>query len=262
MDDDVGYGILRVTRDQEWELRHLGNPIYNFLLGTFFEVGVALHHLETEKLRNKEKTYAQAVGYAAGRQEGGQAGCQGLSDLPALSLKNWRSTLTANFTANIIRNYWAYMVISAVTSRTGRRSSPPREFENEDQARWYLRQMLGSANFTAGPLMWFMSGNPATRSSTTCIRICRATGTRRSVCGCACCARNMTCRTHDGLDPASVCADVPHDPCFVIAQQHAKATSDDARKRRRNCGSTFRRVCRSSSASIRTPENGRDCARR
>ena len=33
------------------------------------------------------------------------------------------------------------------------------EFENEDQARWYLRQMLGSANFTAGPLMRFMSGN-------------------------------------------------------------------------------------------------------
>ncbi len=33
------------------------------------------------------------------------------------------------------------------------------EYENETHAEWYLRQMLGSANFTAGPLMAFMSGN-------------------------------------------------------------------------------------------------------
>ena len=33
------------------------------------------------------------------------------------------------------------------------------EYEEEDQPRWYLRQMLGSANFRAGPLMRFMSGN-------------------------------------------------------------------------------------------------------
>ena len=33
------------------------------------------------------------------------------------------------------------------------------EFESETQAEWYLRQMLGSANFHAGPLMAFMSGN-------------------------------------------------------------------------------------------------------
>ena len=33
------------------------------------------------------------------------------------------------------------------------------EYENESQPEWYLRQMLGSANFHAGPLMAFMSGN-------------------------------------------------------------------------------------------------------
>ena len=160
MDDDVGYGILRVTRDQEWELRHLGNPIYNFLLGTFFEVGVALHHLETEKLRNKEKTYAQAAKDM--RLVGKKVGKQAAKDyliFPALSLKNWRSTLTANFTANIIRNYWAYMVIFCGHFPDGAEKFTAEEFENEDQARWYLRQMLGSANFTAGPLMRFMSGN-------------------------------------------------------------------------------------------------------
>ena len=31
--------------------------------------------------------------------------------------------------------------------------------EHETQGQWYLRQMLGSANFHAGPVMAFMSGN-------------------------------------------------------------------------------------------------------
>ena len=33
------------------------------------------------------------------------------------------------------------------------------QLEGETQGEWYLRQMLGSANFSAGPAMAFMSGN-------------------------------------------------------------------------------------------------------
>ena len=35
----------------------------------------------------------------------------------------------------------------------------PEALEDETKAQWYLRQMLGSANFRAGPVMAFMSGN-------------------------------------------------------------------------------------------------------
>src|SRR5690606_10422859 len=31
--------------------------------------------------------------------------------------------------------------------------------ENETQGQWYLRQMLGTANFDAGPALAFLSGN-------------------------------------------------------------------------------------------------------
>ncbi|MFT4126894.1 MAG: fatty acid desaturase [Gordonia sp. (in: high G+C Gram-positive bacteria)] len=160
MDDDVGYGILRVTRDQQWAWWNLGNPVYNLLLGTFFEVGVALHHLESEKLRNKEKTYRQAlkdlriIGAKMARQAG-----KDYVVFPLLSGPNWRTTLTANFTANIVRNYWSYLVIFCGHFPDGAEKFTVEEFETEDQARWYLRQMLGSANFRAGPLMRFMSGN-------------------------------------------------------------------------------------------------------
>ena len=50
MDDDVGYGMLRVTRDQQWTPLSVGNPVYNLLLQLFFEYGVALQHLELGKV--------------------------------------------------------------------------------------------------------------------------------------------------------------------------------------------------------------------
>ena len=106
MDDDVGYGILRVTRDQPWEWWNVGNPVYNFLLATFFEWGVALHHLETEKLRTGQKSYRAALKdlRVIGRKVGKQAAKDYLI-FPALAGPNWFTTLTANATANFIRNY-------------------------------------------------------------------------------------------------------------------------------------------------------------
>src|SRR5581483_2188130 len=37
MDDDVGYGLLRVTRDQPWKRFNLFNLVYNTLLALGFE---------------------------------------------------------------------------------------------------------------------------------------------------------------------------------------------------------------------------------
>jgi NADPH-dependent stearoyl-CoA 9-desaturase len=68
---------------------------------------------------------------------------------PALRAPAWKHTL-----------YWAYMVIFCGNFPGSAEKFTREEFENETQAEWYLRrQMLGSANFHAGPLMAFMSGN-------------------------------------------------------------------------------------------------------
>ena len=160
MDDDVGYGIMRVTRDEPWKRWMLGNPIYNLLLGTFFQWGVALHHLESAKIRNKQKTWAEARKdlRVIGKKVAKQAGKDYIV-FPALTGPNWKYTFRANMVANLIRNYWAYMVIFCGHFPDGAEKFTPEEFENETDAEWYLRQMLGSANFHAGPLMAFMSGN-------------------------------------------------------------------------------------------------------
>jgi fatty acid desaturase len=160
MDDDVGYGILRVTRDQRWGRWMLGNPIYNLLLGTLFEWGVAAHGLEFSKVRRDEKSWAEVrkdlriIGKKVGKQVG-----KDYIVFPALAGRNWKHTLRANAVANLIRNYWSYAVIFCGHFPDGAEKFTKEEFDNETQGEWYLRQMLGSANFNAGPVLAFMSGN-------------------------------------------------------------------------------------------------------
>lgn len=160
LDDDIGYGIMRLTRDQRWERWMIGNPVYNLLLGTLFEWGVAAHGLETTRFRRGEKSMAEVrrdlrvIGKKVGKQVG-----KDYLVYPALSGPNWKHTLRANVIANLIRNYWAYMVIFCGHFPDGAEKFTREEFADETHAEWYLRQMLASANFHAGPLMAFMSGN-------------------------------------------------------------------------------------------------------
>jgi NADPH-dependent stearoyl-CoA 9-desaturase len=160
MDDDVGYGIMRVTRDEPWARWMIGNPIYNLLLGTLFEWGVAAHGLELSAVRRHDKTWAEVrkdlriIAKKVGKQVG-----KDYVVFPALAGRNWKRTLKANAVANLIRNYWSYMVIFCGHFPDGAEKFTKEEFDNESQGEWYLRQMLGSANFNAGPLLAFMSGN-------------------------------------------------------------------------------------------------------
>ena len=47
MDDDMGFGIMRITRDETWQPKHLAQPLRNFLLAAIFEWGIALHGLHS-----------------------------------------------------------------------------------------------------------------------------------------------------------------------------------------------------------------------
>jgi linoleoyl-CoA desaturase len=159
-DNDVGYGILRITRDQKWHPINLGQPVYNALLATFFQWGVALHDLEIEKIRKGTKDrrttlrQLKQIGRKVARQVG-----KDYVLFPLLTGPQFLSTLTANATANLMRNLWSYTVIFCGHFPDGAEKFTEEHLEDETQAEWYLRQMLGSANFRAGRLMAFLSGN-------------------------------------------------------------------------------------------------------
>src|SRR6202030_3409645 len=71
----------------------------------------------------------------------------------------FKSTLKANAAANVIRNLWANAVIFCGHFPDGAEKFTKTDMVAETKGQWYLRQMLGSANFEAGPAMRLMSGN-------------------------------------------------------------------------------------------------------
>jgi linoleoyl-CoA desaturase len=159
-DNDIGYGILRMAREQKWHPANLGQPVYNAMLASLFQWGVALHDLDIERIRKGEKDPKEMKRQL--RQILRKGRNQILKDYvvyPALSGKQWKTTLTANMTANLARNLWSYVIIFCGHFPDGALHFTEEEIEDETRAEWYLRQMLGSANFKGGPLLHIMSGN-------------------------------------------------------------------------------------------------------
>lgn len=160
MDDDVGYGVLRVTRDQRWHPFYYGNVAYNAILALLFQWGVGIQNLELGKVAkgrdNRDETMHKLEVFAR------KAGRQLAKDYvfyPALSRKGWKSTVTANLVANGIRNLWTNAIIFCGHFPDGAEKFTKQHYENETRDEWYLRQMLGSANISGGPIIDFMSGN-------------------------------------------------------------------------------------------------------
>jgi NADPH-dependent stearoyl-CoA 9-desaturase len=159
-DRDLGYEIMRIDPHQPWHPVYLLQPLYNLLLMGFFEWGVAMHDLNFEAIRTGEKPKAQAV--AELKAIGLKARRQAVKDyiaFPALSGRSWKSTLAANFTANIVRNVWAHSIIFCGHFPDQTYTFSEEEVQGETRGGWYVRQLLGSANIEGGPLFHFLSGN-------------------------------------------------------------------------------------------------------
>ncbi|OAN30179.1 fatty acid desaturase family protein [Mycolicibacterium iranicum] len=153
-DDDLGFGVMRVTAEQPWTKGHLLQPLQNLLLALTFEWGIALHGVDLKQSRAEKIAQSKQLGRKVFRQ--------GFKDYvlwPALTLKRWRRTLQANAAANLVRNVWAYVVIFCGHFPDGTQKFAADVLETETRAEWYLRQMLGTANFNAGRCLGFASGN-------------------------------------------------------------------------------------------------------
>ncbi|MFJ4652226.1 fatty acid desaturase family protein [Nocardia sp. NPDC088792] len=165
MDDDIGYGLLRVTRDQRWSPFYLGQPVYNLLLQMFFEYGVAIQHLELGKLAKKKWAPGspERVQFEKDRnlvlKKIGKQAAKDYLIFPLLTGPAFLGTLTANLAANVVRNVWTNAVIFCGHFPDGAEKFTKGDVESETHDEWYLRQMLGSANISGGPLMHFMTGN-------------------------------------------------------------------------------------------------------
>jgi len=159
-DRDLGYEIMRIDPHQRWYPIYLLQPLYNLLLMAFFEWGVALHDLNGEAIRSGEKPRAQvveelkAIGVKARRQL-----VKDYVAFPLLSGRSFKSTLAANFTANVIRNAWAHSIIFCGHFPDQTYTFSEEEVAGETRGGWYVRQLLGAANIDGRPLFHLLTGN-------------------------------------------------------------------------------------------------------
>jgi NADPH-dependent stearoyl-CoA 9-desaturase len=161
-DNDLGYGIMRVDEDQRWVPLYLAQPLWNFLNACFFEYGIAAYDLELGKNLATRKRRSSPEFKARARQVLRKIRGQVTKDYlahPILSGPSFLHTLTANATANLVRNLWTHSVIMCGHFPEGVETFERRSINGETRGEWYLRQMLGSANITGSRAMHFMTGN-------------------------------------------------------------------------------------------------------
>ncbi|HWM63161.1 MAG TPA: acyl-CoA desaturase [Solirubrobacterales bacterium] len=193
-DKDLGYEIMRIDPRQKWHPVYLFQPAYNLLLMALFEWGVAFHDLDFEAIRKGHKSKAQVKRELAGivekaksqvvkdyvawpllsglamaavdaafevrkgrRRRGGLAGA--LRSAIAGGGASYRSTASANATANVVRNVWAYAIIFCGHFPDQTYTFSPEEVEDESRGGWYVRQLAGAANIEGSPLFHVASGN-------------------------------------------------------------------------------------------------------
>ena len=180
-DRDLGYEIMRIDPHQGWHPVYLFQPLYNIALAAFFEWGVAVHDLDFEAIRRGEKSKAEVKRQLKGIF--GKARSQVVKDYVAWPLMSglataaleiargrrsraarsgveaFRSTVTANFTANAIRNVWSYAIIFCGHFPDQTYTFSQAEVEDEQRGAWYVRQLAGAANIEGSPLFHVVSGN-------------------------------------------------------------------------------------------------------
>lgn len=160
MDEDLGYGVLRLFPEQKWHPARLGQPLYALIFAILFEWGVAIQELRlgrwlTGKVTNKQMYQLSHPALLKMRS-------QLVKDYviwPLLAGPGFLVVLAGNAVANVIRSLWTYTVIFCGHFTTDVQTFPKSVLKNDTRAQWYVRQIAGSSNLSGGFLLNVMTGN-------------------------------------------------------------------------------------------------------
>ncbi|MCF7751068.1 acyl-CoA desaturase [Bacillus subtilis subsp. subtilis] len=160
LDDDIGYGLLRIFPEQRWRPFYLTQPVVAVVFALLFEWGIAIQDLRLGRWFAGKITFRQLLAQA--RPVGRKMGKQMVKDyllFPALAGPFFLPVLLGNVVANLIRNVWTYVIIFCGHFTADAETFPKECVRDETRGHWYLRQLRGSSNLTGGRLMNVMSGN-------------------------------------------------------------------------------------------------------
>jgi NADPH-dependent stearoyl-CoA 9-desaturase len=160
MDDDIGYGLLRIFPEQRWRPFYLMQPVIAVVFALLFQWGVAIQDLRIGRwFAGKMKPGELRKAF---RPVGRKMGKQLLKDyvvFPLLAGPFFLPVLLGNLVANGLRNVWTYVIIFCGHFTADAEVFPKEVLRNETRGHWYLRQLRGSSNLTGGAFINLMSGN-------------------------------------------------------------------------------------------------------
>jgi len=161
VDHDLGYRLLRVEERQPWRVTTVLQPLFAAALAALFQWGVAAHDvdlpsylLDPASRSDEQRAKLRGIGRKAARQL--------LKDyvlFPVLAGPFALHVLAGNVVANLARNVWSFTVIFCGHFPEGTVTFPAETLENETRGAFYLRQILGSANFGGPWLLHLFSGH-------------------------------------------------------------------------------------------------------
>jgi len=160
MDDDVGYGLLRLFPEQRWKPFHLLQPFVAVIFAILFEWGIAVQELRLGRwLGGRTKTSELREQF---RPVGRKMARQVVRDyiaFPLLAGPGFLPVLLGSIAANVLRNLWTYMIIFCGHFTADAETFAKDSVQGESRGRWYLRQLRGSSNLAGGRVLDLMSGN-------------------------------------------------------------------------------------------------------
>jgi fatty acid desaturase len=160
MDDDIGYGLLRIFPEQRWKPFYLVQPLVAVVFALLFEWGVAIQDLRLGRWFAGKTTAKQMR--RAFRPVGRKMARQIIKDyvvFPLLAGPFFLPVLLGNVVANVLRNLWTYTIIFCGHFTADAETFPKESIRNESRGHWYQRQLRGSSNLSGGRLLNLLSGN-------------------------------------------------------------------------------------------------------
>jgi linoleoyl-CoA desaturase len=160
MDDDIGYGLLRLFPEQRWNKFYLFQPIIAIIFALLFQWGVAIQDLEIGKYFSGKKSKEQlSKEWQPVKRKMKRQLIKDYLIFPLLAGPFFLQVALGNLVANGIRNVWTYMVIFCGHFTANVEVFPKQVLDNETRGHWYLRQVRGSSNLKGGKLFHILTGN-------------------------------------------------------------------------------------------------------
>ena len=160
LDDDIGYGMLRIFPEQRWRPTYLLQPLAALALALMFQWGVAVQELKLGRwLFGRTTTRAMWRQFRPVARKWARQLGKDYVLFPALAGPFFLPVMLGNLVANGLRNLWTFTVIFCGHFTANVETFPRDVVKGESRGHWYLRQLRGSSNLSGGRWLHVLTGN-------------------------------------------------------------------------------------------------------